>query len=123
MVLEKPGTGRPGNLRETRSDRPKNSVTGDDENRYPARTKRLPFGPTEPLDKVHRPSSEGTYFLPASGLISTETARSVNVVGGADCADQRPGSGGSDVELLAQCLCRDGALVLLPMEGIFPART
>lgn len=33
---------------------------------YPARGKCLPPGPTEPLSKVHRPSSEGTFAFPAS---------------------------------------------------------
>jgi hypothetical protein len=35
-----------------------------DENRYPARRKCRPLGPTEPLDEVHRPSSEGTFVFP-----------------------------------------------------------
>lgn len=39
-------------------------------------TQKVPSaGPTEPLDKVHRPSSEGTFVLPPHfRLIPTETA-------------------------------------------------
>lgn len=35
-----------------------------DANRYPARRKCLPHGPTEPSTKFHHPSSEGTFALP-----------------------------------------------------------
>lgn len=65
-----------------------------DVNRYPARRKCLPSGPTEPLDKVHRPSSEGTFALP----LMTRPKAQVNAqvkpkvrLGGRTCPPPRSG--------------------------------